>query len=114
LLDYGFGRVLFAGGPLRRALGASPQPRWTVAVLTSGDMDGHRTAADRTYAEDRIYSTVWDAGQEEQPSSRLPPLVVLGLLILITGRALGRFDDGRALVSSFHRAGCGTWAVGGL
>ena len=40
----------------------------------------------------------------------LPPMVVLGLMILIVGRALSRLDPAR-LVSSFARAR--TWRLGG-
>ena len=102
LLDYGPGRVLLYV-TLRRALGAIAAAALAVAVLTAGDMTVTDLLQIRTYAEEAYLQYSLGRGPGGAALVALPPLVVLGLLILITGRALGRFDPAR-LVSSFHRA----------
>ena len=102
LLDYGPGRVLLRV-TLRRALGAIAAAALAVAVLTAGDMTVTDLLQIRTYAEEAYLQYSLGRGPGGAALVALPPLVVLGLLILIAGRALGRFDPAR-LVSSFSRA----------
>jgi iron(III) transport system permease protein len=102
LLDYWPGRVLLHV-TLRRALGAIAAAALAVAVLTAGDMTVTDLLQIRTYAEEAYLQYSLGRGPGEAALVALPPLIVLGLLILITGRALGRFDPAR-LVSPFHRA----------
>jgi iron(III) transport system permease protein len=102
LLDYGPGRVLLHV-TLRRALGAIAAAALAVAVLTAGDMTVTDLLQIRTYAEEAYLQYSLGRGPGGAALVALPPMIVLGLLILITGRALGRFDPAR-LVSSFHRA----------
>jgi iron(III) transport system permease protein len=102
LLDYGPGRVLLHV-TLRRALGAIAAAALAVAVLTAGDMTVTDLLQIRTYAEEAYLQYSLGRGPGGAALVALPPLIVLGMLILITGRALGRFDPAR-LVSSFHRA----------
>ena len=114
LLDYGPGRVLFRV-TLRRALGAIAASALAVAVLTAGDMTVTDLLQIRTYAEEAYLQYSLGRGPGGAALVALPPLIVLGLLILITGRALGRFDPVR-LVSSFHRARLwqlGRWRIPG-
>ena len=102
MLDFGPGRVLLRV-TLRRALGAIAAAALAVAVLTAGDMTVTDLLQIRTYAEEAYLQYSLGRGPGGAALVALPPLVVLGVLILITGRALGHFDPAR-LVSSFHRA----------
>jgi len=102
LLDYGPGRVLFRV-TLRRALGAIAAAALAVAVLTASDMTVTDLLQIRTYAEEAYLQYSLGRGPGEAALVTLPPLVVLGTLILIVGRVLSRFDPAR-IVSSFARA----------
>ena len=88
---------------LRRALGAIAAAALAVAVLTAGDMTVTDLLQIRTYAEEAYLQYSLGRGPGEAALVALPPLVVLGMLILLVGRALSRFDPAR-LVSSFARA----------
>jgi iron(III) transport system permease protein len=112
LLDFSAGRVLLRV-TLRRALGAVAAAALAVAVLTAGDMTVTDLLQVRTYAEESYLQYSLGRGPGGAALVALPPLIVLGLLILMVGRALGRFDPAR-LVSSFGRARLwplGRWRV---
>ncbi|MFI5457962.1 MAG: ABC transporter permease [Isosphaerales bacterium] len=114
LLDYGPGRVLIRI-TLRRALGAIAASALAVAVLISGDMTVTDLLQIRTFAEEAYNQYQLGRGPGEAAIVALPPIVVLGTLILIVGLALGRFDPAR-LVSSFARARrwpMGRWRIAG-
>jgi iron(III) transport system permease protein len=102
LLDYEPGRVLLRV-TLRRAMGAIAAAALAVAVLTAGDMTVTDLLQIRTYAEEAYLQYSLGRGPGGAALVAIPPLVVLGLLILLVGRALERFDPAR-LVSSFSRA----------
>jgi len=114
LLDYGPGRVLVRV-TLRRALGAIAASALAVAVLTAGDMTVTDLLQIRTFAEEAYNQYQLGRGPGEAALVALPPIVVLGTLILIVGRALSRLDPAR-LVSSFARARrwpLGRWRIAG-
>jgi iron(III) transport system permease protein len=102
LLAYGPGRVVLHV-TLRRAFGAIAAAALAVAVLTAGDMTVTDLLQIRTYAEEAYLQYSLGRGPGGAAIVALPPLIVLGSLILITGGVLGRFDPAR-LVSSFQRA----------
>jgi iron(III) transport system permease protein len=102
LLDCGALRVLLRV-TLRRALGAIVAAAVAVAVLTAGDMTVTDLLQIRTYAEEAYLQYSLGRGPGEAAFVALPPLVVLGVLIIIVGRALTWLDPAR-LVSSFARA----------
>jgi iron(III) transport system permease protein len=108
LLDYGPIRVLLRV-TLRRALLAVAAAALAVAVLTAGDMTVTDLLQIRTYAEEAYLQYSLGRGPGEAAMVALPPLVVLGTLILIVGRALARLDPTR-VVSSFARAR--VWRLG--
>lgn len=108
LLDYGRVRVLLRV-TLRRALGTIAAAALATAVLTAGDMTVTDLLQVRTYAEEVYLQYSLGRGPGAAAMVAVPPLLVLGLLILITARGLRRFDPAR-LVSSFHRAR--PWALG--
>jgi iron(III) transport system permease protein len=102
LLDYGPVRVLLRV-TLRRSLGAIAAAALAVAVLTAGDMTVTDLLMIRTYAEEAFLQYSLGRGPGGAALVAIPPLVVLGLLVLIVGRALERVDPAR-LLSSFSRA----------
>ena len=102
LLDYGPVSVLLRV-TLRRAVGAIAAAALAVAVLTAGDMTVTDLLQIRTYAEEVYLQYSLGRGPGEAALVAVPPLVVLGTLILIAARSLGRFDPAR-MVSSFQRA----------
>ncbi len=108
LLETGPGRVL-ARVTLRRAIGAIAAAALAVAVLTAGDMTVTDLLQVRTYAEEAYLQYVLWRNPADAAVVALPPLVGLGLLIGLVGRALARLDPAR-LVSSFGRAR--VWRLG--
>jgi iron(III) transport system permease protein len=108
LLDYGPIRVL-SQVTLRRALLAIAAAALAVAVLTAGDMTVTDLLQIRTYAEEAYLEYSLGRGPGEAAAVALPPLVVLGTLILVVGWALGRLDPAR-IVSSFERGR--VWRLG--
>ena len=109
LLEFGPWRVLIRV-TLRRAIGAIAAAALAVAVLTAGDMTVTDLLQVRTYAEEAYVQFILGRGLADAAVVALPPMVVLGLMILIVGRALSRLDPAR-LVSSFSQAR--TWRLGG-
>jgi iron(III) transport system permease protein len=108
LLDYGIGRVLVRI-TLRRALAAVAASALAVAVLTAGDMTVTDLLQIRTYAEESYIQYNLGNGPGAAALVALPPLIALGMLILLVGQALARSDPAR-LVSSFTRAR--RWSLG--
>jgi iron(III) transport system permease protein len=102
LLDYGPTGVVIRV-TLRRVWGAIAAAALAVAVLTAGDMTVTDLLQIRTYAEEAYLQYSLGRGPGGAALVAIPPLVVLGMLILIAGRLLGRLDPAR-LVSSFSRA----------
>jgi len=114
LLDYAPVRV-WLRVTLRRACGAIAAAALAVAVLTAGDMTVTDLLQVRTYAEEAYLQYSLGHGPGAAALVAVPPLLVLGLLILIVGRALARLDPAR-LVSSFARARpwrLGHWRIPG-
>jgi iron(III) transport system permease protein len=102
LLAYGPVGVLLKV-TLRRAWGAIAAAALAVAVLTAGDMTVTDLLQIRTYAEEAYLQYSLGRGPGGAALVAIPPLVVLGLLIVFVGRLLARLDPAR-LVSSFSRA----------
>lgn len=94
LLDRGAARVLF-GVTLRRALGALAGAALAAAVLTSGEMTITDLLQVRTYAEEAYTRKELGHGPAAAAAVALPPLVVLGGLVLLTARGLLRMDPAR-------------------
>jgi iron(III) transport system permease protein len=95
---------------MRRAIGAIAAAALAVAVLTAGDMTVTDLLQVRTYAEEAYFQYVLWNNPAGAALVVLPPLIVLGLLILIVGQALARLDPAR-LVSSFAQPRA--WRLGG-
>ncbi len=102
LLECGPLRVL-TRVTLRRAWGSIAAAALAVAVLTAGDMTVTDLLQIRTYAEEAYLQYSLGRGPAGAAAVALPPILVLGSLILIGGRALGRFDASR-IASSLSRA----------
>jgi iron(III) transport system permease protein len=102
LLAYGPVGVLLKV-TLRRAWGAIAAAALAVAVLTAGDMTVTDLLQIRTYAEEAYLQYSLGRGPGGAALVAIPPLVVLGLLIVFVGRLLARLDPAR-VVSSFSRA----------
>jgi iron(III) transport system permease protein len=88
---------------LRRAIGAIAAAGLAVAVLTSGDMTVTDLLQVRTYAEEAFLQYTLGRGPGEAAFVTLPPLLCLGILILLAGQGLSQVDPAR-LVSSFDRS----------
>ena len=108
LLDYGPARVLRAV-TLRRAVGAIAAAALAVAVLTGGDMTVTDLLQIRTFAEEAYLQYTLGRGPGAAALVTVPPLCVLGVLILLVGRALARLDPSR-IASSFARSR--VWPLG--
>ena len=84
-----------------------------VAVLTAGDMTVTDLLQIRTYAEEVYLQYSLGRGPGAAAAVAVPPLLVLGVLIVSTARGLGDLDPAR-VVSSFQRAKpwpLGRWRV---
>ncbi len=88
---------------LRRAIGAIAAAALAVAVLTAGDMTVTDLLQVRTYAEEAFLQYTLGRGPGEAAFVTLPPLLLLGILILLAGQGLSQVDPAR-LVSSFARS----------
>jgi iron(III) transport system permease protein len=114
LLEFGPWHVLIRV-TLRRAIGAIAAAALAVAVLTAGDMTVTDLLQVRTYAEEAYVQFILGRGLADASVVALPPMVILGLMIVIVGRALSRLDPAR-LASSFSQARTqrlGGWRVPG-
>ncbi len=94
LLDFGPLRVL-RRITLRRAIGAIAAAALAVAVLTAGDMTVTDLLQVRTYAEEAYVQFILGRGLADAAVVALPPLLVIGLGIILAGRALSRLDPAR-------------------
>ncbi len=88
---------------LRRGAGAIAATALAVAVLTSGDMTVTDLLQVRTYAEEAYVQFSLGRGPADAAVVSIPPLLVLGLAILVVAGALLRADPAR-LASAFSRA----------
>ncbi len=87
---------------LRRTVSTIAAAALAVAVLTAGDMTVTDLLQVRTYAEEAYVQYILGRGPGEAALVALPPLLLLGLLILIVGQWLARYDPARS-ISSFAR-----------
>lgn len=94
LLDLPAWRVL-ARVTLRRSLGALAGAALAVAVLTAGDMTVTDLLQVRTYAEEAYLQFRIGQGPAASSAVALPPLAVLGVLIVLASRGLLRADPAR-------------------
>jgi iron(III) transport system permease protein len=94
---------------LRRGIGAIAAAAMAVAVLTSGDMTVTDLLQVRTYAEEAYVQFTLGQGPGAAAAVSLPPLLVLGVSILLFARALVRADPAR-LATAFSRAR--VWRLG--
>ncbi len=84
---------------LRRSLGAVAASALAVAVLTAGDMSVTDLLSVRTYAEE-CYTQYQGGNDRRAAAVALPPLVVIGALVLLGARALIRVDPARVASAS--------------
>ena len=96
---------------LRRGVGAIAAAAVAVAVLTSGDMTVTDLLQVRTYAEEAYVQFTLGQGPGAAAGVSVPPLLVLGIAILLVARSLVRADPAR-LASAFIAPGPGGWADG--
>ncbi len=94
---------------LRRSIGALCGAALAVAVLTAGDMTVTDLLQVRTYAEEAYLQLQLGQGPRTVAAVALPPLLVLGTLVLIAARGLMRADPAR-LASAALRGR--TWSLG--
>jgi iron(III) transport system permease protein len=99
---------------LRRSVGAIAASALAVAVLTAGDMTVTDLLSVRTYAEEAYTQFQLGNGPGSAAVVALPPLVVLGGLILIAARSLLRADPARLASAHVHAKvwRLGRWRVG--
>ncbi len=108
LLEFGPWRVLMCV-TMRRAIAAIAAAALAVAVLTAGDMTVTDLLQVRTYAEEAYVQFILGRGLADASVVALPPMVILGLLIVVVGRALSRLDPARLVSSS---SGARTFRLG--
>lgn len=94
---------------LRRSIGAIAGAALAVAVLTAGDMTVTDLLQVRTYAEEAYVQFQLGQGPAAAAPVALPPLAVLGTLILVMARALLKADPVR--LASMARPGR-LWTLG--
>jgi iron(III) transport system permease protein len=98
---------------VRRSVAAIAAAGLAVALLTAGDMTVTDLLRIRTYAEEAYVQYVLGRGPADAALVALPPLLLFGLLIMLLGRSLDRFDPAR-IASSFTRSRpfkLGRWRV---
>jgi iron(III) transport system permease protein len=108
LLDLPAARVL-ARVTVRRAAGALAGAALAVAVLTAGDMTVTDLLQIRTYAEESYLQYSLGHGPGSAAAVALPPLAVLGVLVVVTARGLLRADPARIASAA---AGGRVWRLG--
>ena len=100
---------------LRRSLGAIAGAALAVAVLTAGDMTVTDLLSIRTYAEEAYLQYAIGNGPGAASAVALPPLIVLGTLIVVGARWLLRSDPARIVSNSGHARtfslGRGRWVM---
>ncbi len=111
LLEFGPIRVT-ARVTLRRAIGALAAAAVAVAVLTAGDMTVTDLLQVRTYAEEAYVQFILGRGLADAAVVALPPLIVLGVGIILASRAFGRLEASRLASTAETRIwGLGRWRV---
>jgi iron(III) transport system permease protein len=112
LLEFGPWRVM-TRITMRRAIGAIAAAALAVAVLTAGDMTVTDLLQVRTYAEEAYLQFALGRGLSDAAIVALPPLVVLGVGIILAGRALSRLDPARLASASSvaHTWRLGRWRI---
>jgi iron(III) transport system permease protein len=100
---------VWLGVTLRRALGAVAAATLAVAVLAAGDMTVTDLLQVRTYAEEAYVQFTLGNGPAGAAAVAIPPILVLGTLVVLIGRSLARLAPGR-LASAFERSK--TWRLG--
>jgi iron(III) transport system permease protein len=85
---------------LRRTASTIAAAALAVAILTAGDMTVTDLLSVRTYAEEAYVQYLLGRGPGEAALVVIPPMIILGVSILIVGQWLARFDPAR-VVSSF-------------
>ncbi len=108
LLDLPAWRVL-GRVTLRRSLGALAGAALAVAVLTAGDMTVTDLLQVHTYAEEAYVRFQLGQGPGVVAAVTVPPLLVFGVLLVLTARGLLRADPAR-LVSASARGR--VWRLG--
>lgn len=93
----------------RRGLGAVAASALAVAVLTAGDMTVTDLLQVRTYAEEAYFQYTLDNGPAAAAATALPPLIVLGGLIVVGARMLLAADPARLASAS---AKARVWTLG--
>jgi iron(III) transport system permease protein len=98
---------------LRRSAGAIAAAALGLAVLTAGDMTVTDLLQVRTYAEEAYTQYSLGRGPADAAVVSVPPLIVLGCLILLAARWIARADPAR-LAAAYARARrwpLGRWRV---
>jgi iron(III) transport system permease protein len=108
LIDMPAWRVL-ATVTLRRGVGAIAAAALAVAVLTAGDMTVTDLLMVRTYAEEAYYQYQFGKGPGAAAAVALPPLAVLGGLIVLAAWGLLRADPARLASAAFRAK---VWRLG--
>jgi iron(III) transport system permease protein len=98
---------------MRRAIGAIAAAALAVAVLTAGDMTVTDLLQVRTYAEEAYLQFALGRGLSDAAIVALPPLLLLGVGIILAGRALSRLDPARLASASSvaHTWRLGRWRI---
>jgi iron(III) transport system permease protein len=112
LLDMPAWRVALVITP-RRAIGALAGAALAVAVLTAGDMTVTDLLQVRTYAEEAFIQSQLGEGPAAAAKVALPPLIILGGLILLTARTLLKVDPAHVATveTKARRWRLGPWRV---
>ena len=93
---------------VRRSLGAVAAAALAVAVLTAGEMTVTDLLQVRTYAEEAYNQSQLGNGPAAMTTVALPPIALLGTLLLIGTRALMRLDPSRLVSAAAHAR---TWRL---
>jgi iron(III) transport system permease protein len=94
---------------LRRSIGAIAAAALAVAVLTAGDMTVTDLLQVRTYAEEAYVQSQLGKGPAAAAKVAVPPLIVLGGLVLVAARRLRNGDPARV---HSRRERPRTWRLG--
>jgi iron(III) transport system permease protein len=106
-------RRLWTRVTLRRGVGAIAAAALALAVLTAGDMTVTDLLQVRTFAEEAYTQYSLGRGPADAALVSVPPLLVLGLAILLAARRIERADPAR-LASAYARSRLwplGRWRV---
>jgi iron(III) transport system permease protein len=98
---------------LRRGVGAIAAAALALAVLTAGDMTVTDLLQVRTYAEEAYTQYSLGRGPGDAAFVTVPPLIVLGGLILLAARQIARADPARlaAAYARSRRWSLGRWRI---